>query len=336
MAPEWSAPAGKWSRSVSLFFVLGFESPGSGVREQGATLLNVQFSRSKTAQITSILACLAGPLACSGTKGPLVVSEPSLDAGSKADAGAKRDASPSDGDTQLPGSVWQPAADATFQLQLTGVLDTSLDVDVYIIDLDSGAEDFSALEAAGHRTVCHFSAGTVETFRDDAALIPESAWGNTPAAYPDERWLDVTFPGVREVMRARLERAMVKGCSAVLPQNLAVHLQDSGFSVAEADVVAYARFIAKEANALGLSAMLSTDELIEALTSDYQIGLGFECLTDDQCARWAPLREAGKTVMIIEVGDADSAPQLCAIARKQGLPAIVKQANFNAFRISCQ
>lgn len=279
--------------------------------------------------ITSVLLCLAQVAGCSGTRGSLVVSERAGDASLAADGSAPRE------DAQVPDAIWRPAADVTFQIQLTGELDTSVNAQVYIIDLDSPAADFTALREAGRRIVCHFSAGTVETFREDAADIPEAAWGQTLDAYPDERWLDVSVAGVREVMGARLERAVEHGCSAVLPENLSVHLVDSGFATTQASALSYARFLATEATARGLGAMLSADAMVDALAGEYAMGLAFNCIAEDACARWEPLRKAGKAVMGVEVGDADSAEAVCATARAEGLNTIVKRSNFDAFRIAC-
>lgn len=314
MAPEWPDHVQKWSANARFFSV---------------TFDRVRFAMAGRDWITSVLVCIAQVAGCSGTRGSLVVSERIGDASLTADGSAPGE------DAQVPDAIWRPAADATFQLQLTGKLDTSVNAEVYIIDLDSPAADFTALRKAGRRIVCHFSAGTVETFREDAADIPETAWGPTLEAYPDERWLDVTFAGVREVMGARLERAVEHGCSAVLPENLSVHLVDSGFATTPASAIAYSRFLATQAAARGLGAMLSADAMIDALAAEYTMGLAFNCLSEDACGRWAPLRKAGKAVMGVEVGDADSAEAVCASARAQGLNTIVKHANFDAFRIAC-
>jgi hypothetical protein len=231
--------------------------------------------------------------------------------------------------------LWQPSAQATFQLQLTGELDTSLDVSVYIVDLDEAQAAFATLHAAGRRTVCHFSAGSLESFREDTAALPESTAGTELEDFPNERWLDTRAVEVRELMLSRLARAQARGCSAVLPTNLDVHLHDSGFAISEAEAVAYARWLRDQAAERGLSAVLGTDALVATLGDDFALGLAFECLALNGCARWAPMRDVGKPVWAVEVGDADSAPALCARAGEEGLSAIVKSRDFDAFRIAC-
>jgi hypothetical protein len=208
-------------------------------------------------------------------------------------------------------------------------------VDAYFVDLDYTDSDFAALKARGSHVVCHFSAGSAESFRDDTANIPDSAQGNVLDDYPDERWLDVRAPEVLEVMRARLERASQHGCAAILPTNLAGHLDDTGFDLTKSDAVAYGKWLASEAKERGLSVALSTDEMIGDLGAVYDMGIAFECLDDDACERWSAMQRADKPVLVVEVGDQDTADRLCPTARAQGLKAIVKHRNFDAFRIPC-
>jgi hypothetical protein len=258
--------------------------------------------------------------ACDGTRGPLVVTLP--DAATPADAGSS-DA----GDL--------PAAGASFQLQLTGELDSSLDVDVYIIDLDYEPADFAALRGARRYVVCHFSAGSLEPWRDDAGQVGEDVLGNELEDYPDERWLDVRAATVRTLVGGRLERARAHGCDAVFPANLGVHAADSGFALAEADALDYAGWLADEAAARGLRTMLGSAELIAQLADRYDLGLAFDCLAADGCQRWAPLRAAGKALLVVEVGEQAEADALCPTAAAQDLVAIFKRREFDAFRIAC-
>src|SRR5262245_19459229 len=89
--------------------------------------------------------------------GPGAHDAATLDAGGD-DAGASAD------------GVWEPQAGITWQWQLTGALDTSLDVAMYDIDLfDTPAATLAALHAQGRVVICYFSAGTREDWRDDAA-----------------------------------------------------------------------------------------------------------------------------------------------------------------------
>src|SRR6187549_3477837 len=97
--------------------------------------------------------------------------------------------------------TWRPALAATWQIQLTGKLDTSVDASIYDLDpfIVTDAE-IAALHGAGRRVLCYVSVGTVEAWRDDAKDFPAAAVGAPDADYPDERWLDVRDGVVRSVM----------------------------------------------------------------------------------------------------------------------------------------
>lgn len=284
---------------------------------------------------------------CRGTEGVLVRTRNMAGDASVPDDGSvnartpdggSADAEASDGgqgDAGRPSDLWQPARDASFQLQLQGRLDTSVDADFYVIDVDVSDADLTRMRAQGRPFVCHFSAGSVETFRDDAANIPESARGNPLPDYPNERWLDVRDEGVRSTMRARIARARERGCSAILPTNLTVHLFDAGFVISEAELLAYARWLTREARKEGLSAMLGSEQVAGQLTNDFHMGLAFECLRADGCALWAPFVADAKPVFAVEVGGATDAQQVCEKAREVGLPVIIKNRNFDAFRVAC-
>ena len=89
------------------------------------------------------------------------------------------------------GSVVGPP-DSDWVWQLTGVLDTSVDVDVWDVDLfETGAAEIGGLQAAGGYVICYFSAGSIEDWRPDVGVIEESAIGLPLDDWPGENWLDI-------------------------------------------------------------------------------------------------------------------------------------------------
>ena len=110
-----------------------------------------------------------------------------------------------------------------------GSINTGYQVDIYDIDLfDVEAEAITALHARGHRVICYFSAGSWEDWRSDAASFPSAALGKALEGWPDEKWLDVRSAGVRQVMTARLDLAVKKGCDGVEPDNVDAYQNSSG------------------------------------------------------------------------------------------------------------
>ena len=111
---------------------------------------------------------------------------------------------------------WRPAVSSSWQVQLVGTLDTSLDVSVYEVDLfDVAQADVDTLHAAGRRVVCYVSAGTFEPWRSDATAFPLAALGHAVADYPQEQWLDTRDATVRAAMTARLDLGRDKRCDGV-------------------------------------------------------------------------------------------------------------------------
>ena len=182
--------------------------------------------------------------------------------------------------------VFRPAPGASWQVQLTGALDTSLDVAIYDVDLfDTTAAQLDALRSAGRRVICYVSVGTYEPWRADASSFPAAAQGDALAGFPDERWLDTRDATVRTLMAARLDLAAQKKCDGVDLSNLSPEGATTGFGATTAEAEAYGRFLASAAHARGLGAGLGGgDDVAGALAGD------FEWALTEGCARRRDLR----------------------------------------------
>jgi hypothetical protein len=230
----------------------------------------------------------------------------------------------------------RPLAGATYQIQLTGTPDTTVDATTYTLDLATAPSVFADLHAVGRIVFCYFSAGTYEPFRGDAASFPEAALGDALADYPDERWLDVRDPRVRASMQSRIALAAANGCDGVHPANLDGYLQTTGFPLTEADQIAYDRWIAEQAHAVGLSAGLVDGDatLMSLLAADFDWGVVWGCVAAG-CTEARPFLSAGRPVFVVEIGDAGSAADVCPQAEALGVSAAIKNASLNAFRAGC-
>lgn len=115
------------------------------------------------------------------------------------------------------------------------------------------AAEVKALAARGILTVCYVSVGTVEDWRADAADFPAEAVGRPYTGWPGERFLDIRRRDLLlPLIEARFRRCAEAGFGAVEPDNIDLHINDTGFSIAADDVVAYVRDLARVAHALGL------------------------------------------------------------------------------------
>ena len=93
---------------------------------------------------------------------------------------------------RAPGERWQPPLNLTWQWQLSGDFEPTIQADVYDLDLfESDAALLASLRAAGKHTICYLSAGSYEDWRPDAALFPPELIGAAYAGWPGEHWLDI-------------------------------------------------------------------------------------------------------------------------------------------------
>jgi hypothetical protein len=260
-----------------------------------------------------------------------------------APADASRTADSAPGAADLPaatpdaGAVWSPRPGTTWQWQLTGTLDTSLDVQMYDVDLfETPQATIDALHGAGRIVICYFSAGSHEDFRADAAKFPADALGRPLDGWPGERWLDTRSEAVRAIMKERLDRAVAKKCDGVEPDNVDGYTNNPGFPLTAATQLDYNRFLAREAHARGLSVGLKNDlDQVGALLGDFDWALDEQCLQYDECELLSPFIAAGKAVFHVEYGGAGLAQTVCPKTKPLGFSTLIKKLDLDAFRVAC-
>lgn len=242
-----------------------------------------------------------------------------------------------------PVGWWTPAPGTTWQWQLTGAVNTSVDVAVYDIDLfDVPAQTIASLKASGRRVICYFSAGTYEPWRLDAANFPQVAIGSPVDGWPDERWLDIRNEQVRTAMRVRLDLAVQKGCDAVEPDNVDGYANSSGFPLSAAHQTDYNTFLAAEAHARGLSVGLKNAlGLIATLEPHFDWALNEECHAYGECAFLKPFVSKGKAVLHVEYVEAASqapakAAAICGSPSLAGFSTLIKTWELDASGASCK
>jgi len=236
------------------------------------------------------------------------------------------------------------AAGTSWQWQLTGAIDTSVDVEVYDIDMFEVSQSvIDELHDDGRFVICYFSAGTWEEWREDAGDFPEDAIGNTMEEWEDEKWLDVRSEEVRAIMRARLDVAVEMGCDGVEPDNMDGYLPDnnSGFDFDADDQLEFNQYIAWQAHERGLSVGLKNDvDQLEELEPCFDWALNEECYHYHECELYAPFVEAGKAVYHVEYvnnhsAGADLADDMCGEPEIEGFSTLVKDWDLTEWAISC-
>jgi hypothetical protein len=198
---------------------------------------------------------------------------------------------------------WKPKASdlLSWQWTLQGPIDTSLNVDVYDVDLfDTPKSTIQALQARGIKVICYFSAGTYEGWRPDwktfFPFIKGSSYKGDRAPFAgnmadwDERWLDIRYVRMlRPIMTARIRLAVTKGCDAVEPDNMDAYtnLDEVGKPLTADHQLRYNRMIANVAHRLGISVGLKNDldQLLE-LESYYDFAVNEQCFQYNECSAY--------------------------------------------------
>jgi hypothetical protein len=249
-----------------------------------------------------------------------------------------------DGTTAMPRTTtgnrkgrWQPVPGLKWQIQYTGTLDTSLNVDVYNIDLfDISANVISELQSKGKHIICYFSAGSYENWRPDASAFPALVLGRKLDSWAGEKWLDIRQLDILiPIMQARMKLAADKGCHAVDPDNVDGYSNNTGFPLSYNDQLAYNIAIANAAHNLGLAVSLKNDvEQIKDLVNHFDFAVNEKCFQYDECTMLIPFISAGKAVFGIEYYLSDSS--FCPRANAMNFDFLKKKLSLDAWRKSCR
>lgn len=239
---------------------------------------------------------------------------------------------------------WVPAASDTWQWQLSGTIDTSYQVQVYDIDLfDAPQATIDNVKAQGRKVVCYFSAGSAENWRPDYADFQAADLGNDLDGWAGERWVDTRSTNVRNIMLARLDLAVSKGCNGVEPDNVDGYTNNTGFPLASATQADYNLFLANAAHTRGLAVALKNDtDQIDTLGVSFDFAINEQCHEYDECGDYTAFQATGKAVFNAEyateyVQNTNGARDaLCQSARAANLRTLVLPlALDDSFRYSC-
>ena len=233
-------------------------------------------------------------------------------------------------------TVWIPSPTTTWQWQLSGTIDTSVNAQMYDVDLyETPQRVIDQLHAKGRRVVCYLSAGSYETGRPDADRFPPEVLGDPLDGYPDERWLDVRRLDVLgPLLEARMDLCRAKGFDGVEADNVDGYANPSGFALTADDQLRFNRFLAAAAHTRGLSIGLKNDlDQVRALEPSFDWALNEQCFQYDECHRLAPFVRARKAVFTVEYELSPAA--FCARSRRLGFMSMRKHLDLNAWRAPC-
>lgn len=231
---------------------------------------------------------------------------------------------------------WVPSAGETWQYQLSGAIDVTVDADIFDVDLFSTRRTVIAeLHDRGRHVLCYIDAGSWEPYRPDSQRFPAVVKGRVVEGWEDERWLDIRRLDVlRPLMRARLDRCAAKGFDGVELDWIDSYVQHTGFPITKADQLRYDRWLARAAHARGLVvAQKNAPGLVAALVGSWDLAVVEECFRWAECWRYQAYLDAGKPVLDAEYALAPGA--WCDRATAMGVAAIHKHLRLDAVRATC-
>ncbi len=248
------------------------------------------------------------------------------------------DGPPDEGATTITATLtdrFRPRPGTTWQWQLTGEIDTSVDADVFDIDgFDTPTATVSDLHAMGSAVICYLSVGAFEDWRPDAGDFPPSVLG-VSNGWEGESWLDIRRIDVLgPIMEARLDMCADKGFDGVEVDNIDGYANETGFPLTADDQLAYNRFLADAAHARGLSIGLKNDlDQIDELVDLYDFAINEECASYDECDLLNPFIASGKAVFHVEYAlDTD---EFCPTTAALGFSSMKKNLQLDAWREPC-
>jgi hypothetical protein len=234
------------------------------------------------------------------------------------------------------------AAGMSWEIQLSSPPTQLKDVEAYDFDLfETPQTTIDEMKRNGIFTICYFSAGSYEAWRADAPKLKEHR-GRKLKGWNGEWWIDIRQQAVRDVMAARLDLAVAKGCDAVDPDNVDGYQNKNGLGLTKEDQIDYLEFLATEAHARGLAIGLKNSvELIPDLVDRYDFAVNEECFDYRECHALKPFTDADKPVFQIQYGDKakdrkKAARTWCGAANDLGFSTLIKGWDLDAKGIDCR
>lgn len=224
--------------------------------------------------------------------------------------------------------------------QLSEPFNFSREVQVIDLDPDSvSASRVASYNSAGTKTICYVSIGTIENYRDDVSDFPPEVVGKTYGDWPDEKFLDVRQLDVLvPLMTARFQKCRDMGFSAIEPDNMDVHDNDSGFPITSDNIVTYVLRLASVAHDLGLEfAQKNVGDLTASLVNDLDFVITESCYQDGWCGDVTAYTTAGKDILDAEYNDRPiNFSTACGYAADNSIKMILKDRDLTAELKTCE
>ncbi|MEP7133593.1 MAG: endo alpha-1,4 polygalactosaminidase [Chloroflexota bacterium] len=234
---------------------------------------------------------------------------------------------------------WHPTVGLTWQWQIgNNDIDTSIEADVYDIDLYVDQAIIDELHAKGRKVIGYISVGSWEDWRPDKDQFPPEVLGKDYEGWKGEKWLDVRrIDLLAPIMLARLNLCQAKGFDAVEPDNVEVYTNDTGFPLTYDDQLKFALWLADEVHKRGLAiGQKNASDQIADLVDVYDFAITEDYFYYKQAELMLPYIKAGKPVFAAEYTDlpGDFAA-FCKQSKQLNFSTILKKRGLDAWIQTC-
>lgn len=234
---------------------------------------------------------------------------------------------------------WKPQPGLTWQWDLSeDQVDTSIQADVYDIDLYADQAVIDELHRLGRKVICYISVGSWEDWRPDAEQFPDEVLGKDYEGWPGEKWLDIRrMDLLAPILRARLDMCASKGFDGVEPDNMEIYTEDTGFPLTYQDQLVFAQWLAKEAHARGLAmGIKNAPDQVKDLVELFDFAITEDCFYYEWCNEMLPFIQNGKPVFSAEYTDLPGDFEaFCIQAKELGFSLILKKRILGAWLETC-
>ncbi len=235
---------------------------------------------------------------------------------------------------------WRPTVGLTWQWQIgDNDIDTSIEADVYDVDLYVDQSIIDELHAKGHKVICYISVGSWENWRPDKDEFPPEVLGKDYEGWPGEKWLDIRqIDKLAPIMLARLDLCQKKRFDALEPDNMDIYTNDTGFPLTYDDQLKYALWLADEAHERGLAiGVKNAPDQVKDLVEHFDFAITEDAFYYHWAEDMLPFIETGKPVFAAEYTDlGGNFESYCQKSKKLEFSTILKNRGLDAWVQTCR
>ncbi len=234
---------------------------------------------------------------------------------------------------------WKPFAGLTWQWQIgNDDIDTSIDAEVYDIDLYADQAVIDELHAQGRKVICYISVGSYEDWRPDKDQFPAEVLGKDYEGWSGEKWLDIRrIDLLAPIMLTRLDLCKSKGFDGVEPDNMEIYTNETGFPLTYDDQLKYALWLAEEAHKRGLAiGQKNAPDQVHDLVDMYDFAITEDALYYNWAEDMLPYIQANQPVFAAEYTDLPGDFQsFCRKSKELGFSTILKHRGLDSWLETC-